>query len=53
MQTHDEADFLLAGAPLDYAAQPKWAPLYAYVVARYTKVADVNDVGVFIPLPTP
>lgn len=51
MQTHDEADFLRAAAPLDYSAQPKWTPLYAYVMSHYARVSNVDDVGVFTPRP--
>ena len=53
IQTYDEADVPRAGLPLHYASEPKWAPLFAYLTTHYTRVAQVDDFGVFQPLPQP
>lgn len=49
LQRYDEADYLHKGPPLDYAAQPKWLPIYRYIVQAYTPIEDVGTILVLVP----
>lgn len=50
IQMFDGGDFRQSGPRLDYAAQPKLSPLYAYVTGHYRQLTTISGVAVFVPM---
>ena len=46
LEQFDEADFARQGLPLDYTQQPKWLPVYQYVISHYHRVDSIGDLDV-------
>ena len=48
LQTYRESDFERSD-PLDYRAEPKWDPVYEYLIAHYRQVDTIGDMLVLVP----
>ena len=48
LQTYRESDFERSD-PLDYRAEPKWDPVYEYLIAHYRQVDTIGDLLVLVP----
>ena len=48
LQTYRESDFERSD-PLDYRTEPKWDPVYEYLIAHYRQVDTIGDLLVFVP----
>jgi hypothetical protein len=48
VQRYEESDFLMT-QPLDFESEPKWSPVYEWILAHYIKVDSVGTVDVYLP----
>ncbi|HLQ60345.1 MAG TPA: hypothetical protein VK131_00615, partial [Candidatus Acidoferrales bacterium] len=49
VQTYAEWDFLRTTPPLDYESDPKFAPVYRFIVANYVQTGAIGDILVYRP----
>ncbi len=48
LQRYGEADYRRSGR-LAYRAEPKWDPIYEYLVSHYRKIGSAGDTDVLVP----
>jgi hypothetical protein len=49
VQRYNESDFNRVGPPLDFESEPKWRPIYDWIIANYQMTTSVGDVDVYLP----
>jgi hypothetical protein len=49
IQQYEESNFLQKGPPLDFESEPRWSPVYDWIIAHYHKVGTAESVDVYLP----